>query len=53
VGDFHWAGITGTLFWVDPKEKLVAVLMMQVPQATNVPYWRQTRMLVYQALVTE
>jgi CubicO group peptidase (beta-lactamase class C family) len=51
VGDFSWAGITGTYFWVDPKEKLVAVLMIQVPQATDVPYWRQTRTLVYQALL--
>ena len=50
IGDFSWAGITGTYFWVDPKEKLVTVLMIQVPQATNVPYWRQTRTLVYQAL---
>ena len=51
VGDFSWAGITGTYFWVDPKEKLVVVLMIQVPQATDVPYWRRTRTLVYQALV--
>lgn len=51
VGDFSWAGITGTYFWVDPKEKLVTVLMMQVPQGVNVPYWRQTRTLVYQTLV--
>jgi CubicO group peptidase (beta-lactamase class C family) len=51
VGDFSWAGITGTYFWVDPKEKLVTVLMIQVPQATDVPYWRQTRTLVYQALM--
>lgn len=51
VGDFSWAGIAGTYFWVDPKEKLVTVLMTQVPQATIVPYWRQTRTLVYQALV--
>ena len=51
VGDFSWAGITGTYFWVDPKEKLVTVLMMQVPQATDVPYWRRTRTLVYQTLV--
>jgi CubicO group peptidase (beta-lactamase class C family) len=53
VGDFSWAGIAGTFFWVDPKEKLVTVLMMQVPQAVNVPYWRQTRTLVYQALIAE
>jgi CubicO group peptidase (beta-lactamase class C family) len=51
VGDFSWAGITGTYFWVDPKEKLVVVLMIQVPQATDVPYWRRVRTLVYQALV--
>jgi CubicO group peptidase (beta-lactamase class C family) len=51
VGDFSWAGIMGTYFWVDPKEKLVTVLMIQVPMATDVPYWRQTRTLVYQALV--
>ena len=51
VGDFSWGGIYGTLFWVDPKEKLVTVLMMQVPMTTNVPYWRQTRTMVYQALV--
>jgi CubicO group peptidase (beta-lactamase class C family) len=50
VGDFSWAGIYGTYFWVDPKEKLATVLMIQVPRATNVPYWRQTRTLVYQAL---
>jgi CubicO group peptidase (beta-lactamase class C family) len=50
VGNFSWAGIYGTFFWVDPKEKLVAVLMIQVPQEVNVPYWRQTQTLVYQAL---
>ena len=50
VGDFSWAGIYGTYFWVDPQEKLVTVLMIQVPMTTNVPYWRQTRTLVYQAL---
>ena len=51
AGDFSWAGIMGTYFWVDPQEKLAAVLMIQVPMATNVPYWRQTRQLVYQAIV--
>ena len=51
VGDYFWAGITGTHFWVDPKEKLVVVLMVQIPQATLVPYWRQTRTLVYQTLM--
>jgi CubicO group peptidase (beta-lactamase class C family) len=50
VGDYGWSGIMGTYFWVDPKEKLVCVLMVQIPQAAIVPYWRQTRTLVYQAV---
>jgi CubicO group peptidase (beta-lactamase class C family) len=51
VGDFSWGGITGTLFWVDPKEKLVAVMMVQSAQAVNGVMWRQARTMVYQALV--
>jgi CubicO group peptidase (beta-lactamase class C family) len=29
VGEFFWAGYAGTYFWVDPKEELVGVYMMQ------------------------
>lgn len=29
AGSFGWSGAYGTHFWVDPKEKLVAVLMTQ------------------------
>jgi len=28
-GSFGWSGAFGTHFWVDPKEKLVAILMVQ------------------------
>lgn len=31
--EFYWVGTYGTAFWVDPKEKLVAILMMQIPTA--------------------
>jgi CubicO group peptidase (beta-lactamase class C family) len=49
-GDFSWGGITGTLFWVDPQTKLVAVLMAQTPRANLNVIWRQTRTMVYQAM---
>jgi CubicO group peptidase (beta-lactamase class C family) len=49
-GDFSWGGITGTLFWVDPQTKLVAVLMAQTPRAMLNVIWRQTRTMVYQAM---
>ncbi|XUM22421.1 serine hydrolase domain-containing protein [Bradyrhizobium oligotrophicum S58] len=51
VGEFYWTGLYGTAFWVDPEEKLIAVLMMQLapPQA---PHYRSLlRNLVYQALI--
>lgn len=49
VGDFAWSGISGTYFWVDPQERLVAVLMLQAPQR-RVHYRSLMRALVYQAL---
>ena len=30
VGEYGWAGNAGTLFWVDPKEQLFAIYMVQV-----------------------
>jgi len=50
VGDFSWGGITGTLFWVDPQTKLVAVLMDQTSQLNLGLVWRQARVMVYQAM---
>ena len=51
VGEFYWGGIYGTYFWVDPKEKLIAVMMMQVSGALRSHYRSLIRNLVYQALV--
>jgi CubicO group peptidase (beta-lactamase class C family) len=51
VGEFYWGGIYGTYFWVDPKEKLIAVMMMQVSGALRSHYRALIRNLVYQALV--
>jgi len=50
-GDFFWAGIYGTYFWVDPQEKLFAVMMLQMPFEQSGYYRRTLRELVYGALV--
>lgn len=34
-GSFGWSGAYGTQFWVDPKEKLVSVLMIQSQGGSN------------------
>jgi CubicO group peptidase (beta-lactamase class C family) len=51
VGDYFWAGAFGTHFWVDPKEKLLAVMMVQIPFAESGYYRRAMREVVYGALV--
>lgn len=51
VGDYYWGGATGPYFWVDPTEKLVAVLMLQVADIQLRTHYRSLlRNLVYQAL---
>jgi CubicO group peptidase (beta-lactamase class C family) len=50
VGDYSWSGVSGTYFWIDPREQLIAILMMQAP-LQRMRYRYLMRMLVYQALV--
>jgi CubicO group peptidase (beta-lactamase class C family) len=49
-GDYFWGGAYGTYFWVDPREKMFAVLMMQSP-VSRLSYRWLMRELVYQALI--
>jgi len=49
AGQYYWGGIAGTVFWVDPREELVAVLLTQAPGQRE--YYRALfRNLVYAAL---
>lgn len=51
AGDFHRGGLAGTLWWADPRERLVAVWMIQGPGDSG--YFRSTmRTAVYTALET-
>ena len=38
VGTYSWTGAWGTTFWVDPKEKLIGIMMIQVPLANGSAY---------------
>jgi CubicO group peptidase (beta-lactamase class C family) len=49
VGTYFWAGGTGTTFWIDPKEKLIGIMMLQAPLAKTGLYRRAMRNLTYQA----
>ena len=49
VGEYFWHGVSGTTFWIDPAEQLVAVFMMASPEQ-RLRYRYLTRRLVYAAL---
>lgn len=49
-GTFSWNGIAGTEFWVDPKNDLVMVFMIQ-DRALLAEYQRKNRTWIYDALV--
>ena len=49
-GEFHWAGSTGTYFWVDPAEQLIAVFMAHAPGAIRYYHRQLLHALVNQAL---
>jgi CubicO group peptidase (beta-lactamase class C family) len=50
-GDFYWVGATGTAFWIDPEERLIAVWMSQIPWSQSGHYRSLLRNMVYQALI--
>ena len=50
VGQYFWGGAAGTTFWVDPAERLFAVMMIQAPGQRD--YYRMLfRDMVYSAIV--
>jgi CubicO group peptidase (beta-lactamase class C family) len=49
VGEYFWGGVTGTYFWIDPREQMIAVLMLAAPDQ-RLHYRYLTRQLVYAAL---
>lgn len=51
VGEYGWAGNAGTLFWIDPKEQLIAVYMVQVSDPDRVALRNQFRTMVQAAII--
>jgi CubicO group peptidase (beta-lactamase class C family) len=50
-GEFLWSGAQGTMFWVDPKEELVAVFLAATPGPVRRHYRELVKQLVEQAIV--
>jgi len=50
VGSFSWGGYFGTMYWADPKEKLIGLLMTQQTPNSHGDLGAKFQSLVYQAL---
>jgi CubicO group peptidase (beta-lactamase class C family) len=49
-GDYYWGGAASTIFWVDPKEDLVAVFMTQLMPSATFNFRGQLKNIIYGAI---
>ena len=50
LGEYGWAGALSTYFWIDPREQLLGVFMVQLVPLNFRPAW-MFQVLAYQALI--
>jgi CubicO group peptidase (beta-lactamase class C family) len=51
AGEYGWAGNAGTLFWIDPKEQLIAIYMVQVSDPDRIELRNRFRTMVQAAII--
>jgi CubicO group peptidase (beta-lactamase class C family) len=51
VGEFGWDGAFGTYFWIDPRQYLYGVMMIQHFPNAYYPIAQQFKALTYQAII--
>jgi len=51
LGDFGWGGAAGTQVWIDPREDMITMIMIQVRSDVATGIMDVTKRLAYQALV--
>jgi CubicO group peptidase (beta-lactamase class C family) len=50
AGEYWWAGAAGTNFWIDPKEHMIGVFLINVLPPTDIPAADQFKRMAYLAL---
>ncbi len=51
LGEYGWAGNAGTRFWIDPKNELIAIYMVQVGDGDRVMLRNQFQNMVREAII--
>ena len=50
-GIYSWGGAASTVFWIDPQEELIAILLTQFMPSSYYPLRREFQIATYQAMV--
>jgi len=50
-GIYSWGGAASTVFWIDPQEELVAILLTQFMPSSYYPLRREFQIATYQAMM--
>ena len=50
-GSYYWGGAYGTIFWVDPIEELIGILMTQIRPYTHLNTRADLATMTYQAII--
>jgi len=50
-GDYYWGGAASTIFWVDPREDMVAIFMTQVMPSGSFNFRGQLKSIIYSSIV--
>lgn len=49
-GIYSWGGAAGTRFWIDPKNKLIAIYMVQINPTSQFDFGGEMKKLVYASM---
>ncbi len=50
-GEYAWGGMASTMFWIDPQEEMIGMLLTQLMPSSSYPLRREMKVLSYQALI--
>ena len=50
AGEYNWGGAAGTKFWIDPKEDMIGIYMIQILPHTGLEYGSEFRVMAYQSI---
>lgn len=50
-GEYAWGGAASTMFWIDPGEEMIGMLLTQLMPSSAYPLRREMKTLAYQSII--